>query len=174
MKGETITPKFLTQELVKSAVDMVLDAVINHPPSGRQFLKRGGCHIVVLVPAMQDDVSEANNWPDYPLHPVAIYQDSRGKDIWTKNYEEIAKCKALQAWHGRNHGHTDIRPHLLFSGDAPYVGAVNRHGIVVACSGFDSWHDIMVAGMIADVIVGFAYDAWMKSDDRRLEWTFIA
>jgi hypothetical protein len=82
------------------------------------------------------------------------------------DYDSIAKCKALQLWQGRNDDRTDIAPHLMFAGDAPYYGGVKRHGIVVTCSGVQPWFDKMISAMICEMLVGLAYNAWMVSDDK--------
>ena len=165
-----VTPKFLTQKLAKQAVEAVLAAVMKPSPVG-ELLKRQACHIVILVPSMKDDRHDAYpDWPNYPITPMCLYEHSVGdRKDWTAEYDDIAKCKALQLWHGRNDDRTDIIPHLLFPGDAPYYGGVKRHGLVVTCSGVQSWFDKMIAGMICDMLVGLAYDAWMTSDDRKEE-----
>ncbi len=166
-KTTLITPKFLTKQLAQQAVETVLAAIMKPSPIG-ELLKRQACHIVILVPAMKDD-REAHypDWPDYPITPVSLYEHSLGdRRKWTGDYESIARCKALQLWHGRNDDRTDVMPHLLFSGDAPYYGGVQRHGIVVTCSGVQPWFDKMIAGMIAEVIVAIAYNAWMTGSDK--------
>ncbi|PIQ68706.1 MAG: hypothetical protein COV91_02745 [Candidatus Taylorbacteria bacterium CG11_big_fil_rev_8_21_14_0_20_46_11] len=81
--------------------------------------------------------------------------------------------KAIQLWHDRNDDRTNIMPHLLFSGDTVYWGGVKRHGIVVACSGVQPWFDKMFSGMIADMLVGIAYNAWMLSEDKRQGVDFL-
>lgn len=173
MANKMIIPKFLTQELAKQAVEAVLAAVMKPSPVG-ELLKRQACHIVILVPSMKDDrESGYPDWPNYPVVPQCLYEHSVGdKKEWTGEYDNIAKCKALQLWHNRNDDRTDIVPHLLFPGDAPYYGGVRRHGIVVTCSGIQPWFDKMIAGMICEMLVGLAYNAWMTSDDKKngVDW----
>jgi hypothetical protein len=167
-----LTPKFLTPGLLEQAVGLVIDMVGNRPPL-KDIVKFRGCHIVVLVPSMEDARAEDYpNWPDYPSRPHPIYERSINKDAWTANYDDIAKCKALQLWHDRNDDRTDIMPHLLFAGDTRHYGGVKRHGIVVTCSGVDPWFDKMISGMIADMIIALSYDAWMKSEENKknLDW----
>src|SRR3989338_7336273 len=73
------------------------------------------------------------------------------------------KRKELQLWHDRNDDRSEIIPHLLFPGDAPFWGGAKRRGIVVACSGIQPWLDKLVSGMVADLIVAIAYNAWMQN-----------
>ncbi len=168
MQDHMVTPKFLTEELAKFAIETVSTAMMETPPMG-DLLKRQTYHIVILVPAMKDD-REANfpDWPNYPLVPHVLYEHSVGdRADWTAKYDEVARCKALQLWHGRNDDRTDIIPHLLFPGDAPFYGGVYRQGIVVTCSGVQPWFDKMIAGMVADMIIGLAYNVWMASEDKK-------
>ena len=155
-------PKFLTHEVAKSALSLVYATI-------KQVVRRDyqGFHIVILVPSMKDDrATNFPDWPDYALEPHVLFDEGYGRASWKYQYDKIAQCKALQLWHGRNDGGTDIKPHLLFPSDTPFFGGVKRDGIVVACSGFDPWIDRMVSGMIADACIGLAYDAWMKSSDK--------
>lgn len=160
------TPKFLTKRVAKQAVKSVLNTVFESPIG--DLLKRQDLHIVVLVPAMKNDWTSAfPQWPNFELEPAVLYQKSVGKrKKWEYPFDDIARCKALQLWHGRNDDRTDIMPHLLFSGDVPYWGGVKRHGIVVTCSGVQPWFDKMISGMIADMIIGLTYDAWMTSPEK--------
>lgn len=168
-----LVPKYLTPEVAAHACNRAFWATAN--------LRRGAisglenCHIVVLVPSMPDD-SDTNfaSWPNYAVEPHALYEHSQGaREEWRYRYDEIAQCKALQLWHGRNEGGATIMPHLLFSGDTPYWGGVKRDGIVVACSGYDEWIDRMIAGIVADLCIGLAYDAWMASEDRKQQVEFL-
>jgi len=161
-----VTPKFLTRQIAEQAVDYVLKTVMEGPFS--QLLKRLACHIVILVPSMKDDRPDYPAWPNYPLEPCALYERSVGdRGTWTGKYDDIARCKGLQLWHDRNDDRTNIMPHLLFPGDTVYWGGVKRHGIVVTCSGVQPWFDKMISGMIADVMIALAYNAWMLSEDKK-------
>ena len=170
-EGKMVAPKFLTREICEYAVTRILE-MVERLDGPFHYVKlhdgRPNCHIVILVPSMKDDrATDYPDWPRYALEPIALYEHSSGDtNEWRHSYKDIARCKALQLWHERNDGGTDVLPHLLFSGDTPYWGGVKRDGIVVACSGFESWLDRMIAGMIADACIGTAYDAWMISDER--------
>jgi hypothetical protein len=168
MTDKLVTPKFLTQELAKLAVESVLSAVMKPSPVG-ELIKRQACHIVILAPAMKDDrEADYPDWPNYALVPQLLYEQSVGdRKDWTAKYDDVARCKALQLWHERNDDRSDIIPHLLFPGDAPVWGGVRRHGIIVACAGIQCWFDKMIAGMTADMLIGLAYNAWMTSDDKK-------
>jgi hypothetical protein len=171
-KGSKVTPKFLTKEIAKRAVAAALKLMQDSPI--KEVFKRQACHIVVLVPEMEDGPLQFSPYPNYSIRPYVLLEESYGaRETWSAAYDDIAKCKALQLWHGRNDTRTDVRPHLLFPGDTPYWGGVKRHGIVVACSGVQPWFDQMIAGLVADMCKALAYDAWMNSDDRKNGQDFL-
>ncbi|MFA7208753.1 MAG: hypothetical protein WC120_00560 [Parcubacteria group bacterium] len=142
----------------------------------RPYLKRAQCHIIVLVPAMEDARSENYpDWPNYPTRAYPLYQKSVGeKKDWPHPFDEIAMCKALQLWTDRNDDRTMPIPHLLFPGDTPYWGGVKRRGIVVTCSGVQPWFDKMISGVIADVIVGLAHNAYENDEERKSGVNFLS
>lgn len=149
--------------MAKQVVETTLKAVMKGQIFG-QLLSRKACHIAVIVPSMPDDRgTDYADWPDFAIKPHVLYQHSeRDASPWTKPYDEIARCKALQLWHGRQDGGTDVLPHLLFPGDAPFWGGVKRDGIVVACSGVQSHFDRMISSMICDQLIALAYEAHEK------------
>jgi len=131
------------------------------------LLKRHHCHIVALVPAMED-ARKANypSWPNYPTQAYPLYQKSVGnKSKWEYPYDEIAMCKALQLWTDRNDDRTAPIPHLLFPGDTPFWGGVKRRGFVVTCSGVQPWFDKMISGFTSDGIVALAHDAFINDKE---------
>lgn len=158
MAEKMLTPAFLTKEVAERSVHHVLSVI----QSLDGVLSRMMCHIVVLVPSMKDDRErDFPDWPNYLIEPCALYEYSFGDPVnWPHKFDDIARCKALQLWHGRNDDRTDCMPHLLFPDDTPYWGGVKRHGIVVTCSGFQPYFDKMFSGMIADMCIGFAYYGW--------------
>ncbi len=163
MSNKDLTPKFLNKIIGIRATGLVINMVTDDDAEFRVPLKR--FHIVILVPSMTDARAEDYpDWPNYGLKPSLLYEHSVGdRSQWTAKYDEVARCKALQLWHERNDGGTDIKPHLLFPGDTRYYGGVKRDGIVVACSGVQPWFDRMIAGLIADTCIALAYDGWMRS-----------
>lgn len=168
-----LTPKFLTKELVELAVNSVLQATLLNPAMA-DVVKRQAGHLVVLVPSMEDDRATGYpQWPNYDIKPFPLYQRSIGKG-WEHEYDDIARCKALQLWHGRNDDRTDAMYHLLFSGDTPYWGGVKRFGLVVAFSGVQSYFDKMISGMVIEMIVALAYHAWMNSSDKAEGVSFLS
>jgi len=171
-----VTPKYLTAEIAEKAVAAALEVAMGDGYSTlRQCLKCLQCHIVVLVPAMED-AREANypDRPNYPVQPYALYQQSVGKkEKWEHPYDEIAMCKGLQLWTDRNDDRTALIPHLLFSGDTPYWGGVKRRGIVVACSGVQPWFDKMISGIAAHIIVALDHDAYENDEERKAGVDFI-
>ena len=167
-----VTPKHLTTGVCEAAVKIALRAVMEEGSILHTVVKRHCCHIVVLVQGME---TEGRTYPDYPIHPVLMYERSVGdKGTWTAKYDEIAQCKALQLWHDRNDDRTNIMPHLLFPGDTVYWGGVKRQGLVVTCSGVQPWFDKMISGMIADLLIGLACNAWMTSEERRENSRFLS
>jgi hypothetical protein len=169
---KTIFPKFVTAELVSQVVDLVLKAVMFGDSPLCKLLKRQACHIRVVVPCIEPKPNEDRG--RLPIMPDAIYERSVGaKDAWSAPYDDIGGGKALQLWSGQNDDRTDIMPHLLFTGDTPCWGGVRRAGIIVSCSGVQPWFDKMISGMIADMIIGLAYDAWMTSQDKKDHVDFL-
>jgi len=171
---QLLTPKFLTAKIAKLAVEQALKMVMEGHTG--DMIKRKACHIVVMVSAMEGEPETGFPvWPNNKYSvPYLLYEHSYGDgNEWTGKYDKIARGKALQLWHERNDDRTDIMPHLLFPGDAIYYGGVKRHGIVVACSGVQEWFDKMIAGIIADLLIGLAYNEWMTSPDKEVGVTFL-
>jgi hypothetical protein len=166
--SKKLAPEYLNSTVAILAVHNVVEMV-----KGRNFvrlLKRKAFHVVILVPSMKDERDEHYPaWPNYAIEPVLLYEQSVGKDTadWQGPYDAVAQCKALQLWHDRNDGRTNIIPHLLFPGDVPHWGGVKREGIVVSCAGVQSWLDRMISGMIADACIGLAYENYMAVKEKR-------
>ena len=183
MPETLLLPKFLTQEMAARVIARVVGAVkddLYFP------IKRRPCpvcrsisvmlHTVVLVPSMKDERAEDYpSWPNYPIQPYLLCEHSEHKDCngWPWKFDDIARCKALQLWQDRNDDRTDVMPHLLFPGDAPFWGGVKRHGIVVATSGVQPHFDKMISGMVADMCVAMAHDAWLESQDHKDDVKFL-
>ena len=175
--SQPLTPKFLTRDHAVLAVDHVFKNVLFSEGGMSMFMRRKQGHMVILVPSM-DDVREADypDWPNYPIQPHLLYERNAGeKDDWEYPFDEIARCKALQLWQGRNiDGQTDSNAHLLFPNDTPYWGGVNRHGLVVAFSGEKPWIDQMLAGMVADMLKAIGRDSFETSDGKTNGLSFLA
>lgn len=170
--SKLLTPKFLTVPTASAITDMVLNAVMF---SGQLPLMRQMCHIVVLVPAVED-AREADypDFPNYPIRPCILYERSIGEEEWPHEFDNIARCKAQQLWRDQNtDGQTDSNAHLLFPDDTPYWGGVKRHGIVVACSGVQPWFDQMISGMIADALKAVGRELFEISDDKARGASFL-
>ena len=169
-----LTPKYLTQEIAEKAVVAALEVAFKSHLT--PFLKRQQCHVVILVPAMKDARTDNyTEWPNYPTRAYPLYQKSVGnKDQWEHPYDEIAMCKALQLWTDRNDDRTAPVPHLLFSGDTPFWGGVKRRGVVVCCSGVQPWFDKMISGLVADILVALAHDAYENDEERKAGIDFLS
>ncbi len=154
--------------MAERAITSVCDIVFETPSSGLKP-HRMQAHIVVLVPDIQNQASmQAPFWPKGAIiEPALLHEASYGNpQKFPYPFKEIARSKALQLWQGQNIEQTDIMPHLLMGGDTPFWGGVKRGGIVVACSGVKPWLDKMISGMVAEMLIGMAYQAWMDSPDR--------
>lgn len=154
-------PAFLTNLVAFEAIQRVVLPLLESSGFEAFPFKRKMLHVVVLVPVRAG----------LP-HLLCEYSVGRRED-WPYEFDKIAQSKAGQLWNGRNDDRTDIMPHLLFDGDAPFFGGVKRHGIVVACSGVQPWFDKMISGMVADMCIALAYEAWMTSEDKHEDVTFI-
>lgn len=164
-------PKFLSADTARRVVEEMIRNVFH---SGIFQLARKDCHVVIIVPSIQVGRSATPGWLNYEVGPSILHEQSFGDPMkWEKPFDQIARAKALQLWDDRNDDRTNPMPHLLFSGDTPFWGGVKRQGIVVACSGFQSWYDKMVSGMIADACIAIAYDKWMNDESRVTGLPFI-
>lgn len=136
---------------------------------------KGNCHIVILVPGIQDiPVTNSVNW-NRPMMPYALYDESFGDKLtWNYPFDQIARSKAFQLWHDQNDGRGPTPAHLLLPGDTPYWGGVKREGIVVSCSGFDEADDRMAAGMIAEICIALAKRKFASSEDKRKGVNFLS
>jgi len=157
--------------MAERAVTTAWSAIHGLPARWSLSPKRVQAHIVVLVPSTKDDGPKWSNYPLYTNEPHILYEISFGRgsepgeDQFEYPFDQIARCKALQLWQGRNDGRTDIQPHLLFEDETPFWGGVKRHGLVAACSGVQPWADQAVAGITLDLLVAMSYEAWMTSKD---------
>ena len=176
MAENLITPKFLTKIMAAEAINTALHTVWRVIPPSLLKPKRQECHVVILVPGMKDErASDYPSWPDYGLHPVLLHEQSAGDpEDFEYPFDKIARCKALQLWHDRNDDRTTIIPHLLFPNDTPFWGGVKRRGIVVTCSGVQPWIDKLISGMVADMLVAMAHDAWERSEDKQKDSSFLS
>lgn len=160
-------PKFLNQTVAEIAVHHGFSFMFNTSLS--TYAKRLAGHVVILVPSkpLSREGSET------PRRPFMLYDKGLNSETWEYDYAAIARSKAYQLWHGQNDGGTDIQPHQLFEGDAPFWGGVKREGIVVAFSGIQPHLDRMVAGIVADLCIGLAYEMWERSKDKKNDVCFL-
>ncbi len=163
MTGKVHTPKFLTAGLATQVLSEVAEFMTKSDSHlhTAALLSRPMFHIVLFVPQVN---GEGWNTLSKPFMLAEHSEGERGN--WPYPFAEIAYSKALQCWHERNDDRTDIMPHLLVSGEAPFWGAVKRQGIVVACSGVQPYFDKMIAGIVADMVIARAYHAWITSEDK--------
>lgn len=151
---------FLTKDVAERACAQVEMTIKQGGPVFGYLKDRMHLHIVILVPSILID--EHGSFPHKFTTSVKLLHEhsvgSPGK--WEHPYDEIAQRKAWQLWEGRNNGSSCVQPQLLFTGDTPFWGGVDRGGIVVACSGDQQHFDQMISGMVADMCIALANNAF--------------
>jgi hypothetical protein len=72
--------------------------------------------------------------------------------------DDVAKAKAKICWRtGKDSFEVQqIAPHLLEWGDIKYGGGVCLQGLIVSCSGFEDWADVLISRWMADMLIAFA------------------
>lgn len=133
---------------VQRAVKLVFD---NFEP------KRKHCHVVILAPQLVRETGGNYPW-SYATQPFTLCESSEGKGNWEHKYDEIAQCKALQLWQGRNTGGAMLQTPatLMFPGDTVYWGGDIMEGVVGACSGIEPHFDQLIARVSLAQIVALA------------------
>lgn len=171
------SPAYLTVEMAEAAVEAVVEAILQPAQDSKlahaaSFLrpKRNQCHVVVVVPGTSGVIEPdiCPNWMEQlQVKPLVLFEKSffGERDELDANFGAFARLKAHQLWYDRNDDRTGILPHLLYQGDTIYWGGVKRLGIVVTCSGIQPYIDKMISGMVADMLVTMAYEAWMTSPE---------
>lgn len=158
-----VPPKYLTAEIAEMAIETAAVCFLENPKIA-PLLHRQQCHVIVVVPARRIDTVTGRN---LGIEPHILFERlvKRTAERCDLPLQQFAYSKALQLWEVRNDDRTDVQPHLLLAGDAPLWGGVKRDGIVVACSGFQPWLDKAFAGVVADLCIGLAYEAYSKSPE---------
>lgn len=134
-----------TKLIPEQAFDLVMPAIRELFDS---VAKRKTCHIVIMDPKIKF-------W-DVASFEDAIWWEHSIVDgsSWEHDYKKIARSKAEQMWRsGQSDGVINqIPPALLMSGDTFYSGAFNYYGVIVACSGIESYFDMLISAWIAIAI----------------------
>jgi hypothetical protein len=133
---------FLTKELVEQAVGFLkpgIEALIRQE-------KKVVIYIVVLDPAAAPQKQV--------LWEAAI--GNPDKKSWPRDYAHFAHAKAELTLRTGLPAHLVLRsaPHLYREGDFKFGGSDTRHGIIVAASGLDWQHDLMVCGAVISMCYG--------------------
>lgn len=172
-----ISPTYLTAEMAEAAVEAVVEAILNPAADSKLAAaakllrpKRNQCHVVVVVPGTSGSLDHdgSGDWMEQrQVKPLVLFEKSffGGREKLDATFGPFARMKAHQLWYDRNDDRTGILPHLLFEGDTVYWGGVKRYGIVVACSGIQPYIDKLISGMVADMLVTMAHEAWMTSPE---------
>lgn len=114
--GKMITPKFLSEETIKTVVDMVLDGFM-FDSRMYNILTQKMCHIVVVVPSIdgerETNHGDCNTCSDHKITPHIIFEESFGDSINESlhDFRSIAHNKALQLWRGQNADGIQTRSH---------------------------------------------------------------
>lgn len=168
-----MNPKFLTAEMGNDAIEATFHLLFTRNSSTRSLIvpKHPQLHIVILAPRMQ-----MGDWPHgYRLEPHVLAEGSFGQEAWERDYCDIARCKAIQRWHGRSgEGVVGSPAHLLYEGDTPYWGTFEFQQVVGAASGIKPWHDRYAASIAVMTAITLAHDAWEKSEDKKNGVDFLA
>lgn len=160
MKPLYFLPKYITEEVVDTAL-IAATATFFGTPEMAAVLRKEFIAIAIVVPARVPQT-----WATVPY----LFRSQYLGDTSTKpghDYLTFAESKAFQLSEARNDDRTDVVPHLLMPGDAPLWGGVKRDGIVVACSSLKPWLDKAFAGVVADLIIGLSYEAYMNSPEAK-------
>lgn len=120
-------------ELMRPSIDALLE----------QYAKRKHYHIVIMDPKKKP-------W-ECSFEDAILAEFSQGKDAWEHYYDKIARSKAKQAWRNQqaNVITQTLAPATLLSGDTFYFGSFEYYGMIVACSGIESYFDMLISGWIA-------------------------
>ena len=164
-------PRFLTRELAEKAVGLTLDTVMMGQIG--QMLKRKTCHVVIVAPARVTCVLKGGTKHSQIIYTTLFEATFGDASKWRLDYAAVARNKAAKMARGFNANSSESQPHLLFVGDTPYPGCVEREGIIVACSGVQAYFDKLIAGMVADMLIAFARHAWLGSKDSQYEIPFL-
>lgn len=182
---ELMSPTYLTRDMAQAAVEAVVEAILDPVTDSRlanaaSFVrpKRNQCHIVVVVPGASGSIDHDGgaNWMEQrQTKPLVLFDKSffGGRDTLDATFGPFARMKAHQLWYDRNDDRTGVLPHMLFDGDTVYWGGVKRYGIVVTCSGLQPYIDKMISGMVADMLITMAHEAWMTSPETAQHKHFV-
>jgi hypothetical protein len=108
-----------------------------------RYAKRKHYHIVIMDPKKEP-------W-ECTFEEAILAEFSQGKEAWEYEYDKIARSKAKQAWRNQqaNIITQTLAPATLHSGDTIYFGSFEYYGMIVACSGIESYFDMLISGWIA-------------------------
>jgi hypothetical protein len=119
--------------LVKPSIDALL----------RKYAIRKHYHIVIMDPRKKP-------W-EGSFEDAILAEFSQGMGDWEYDYKKFARSKAKQSWRNQqaNIITQTLAPATLLSGDALYFGSFEYYGMIVACSGIESYFDMLISGWIA-------------------------
>jgi hypothetical protein len=121
-------------ELVKPAIKELLE----------KYAKRQDLHIVFMNPQIKP-------W-EAPFEEAILEEFFIGDpEKWEHDYKAIARSKAEQTWREQraNLITQTLGPATLRPNDTVYWGSFEYYGMVVACSGVESYFDMLVSSWLA-------------------------
>jgi hypothetical protein len=143
----------VTNAICEVAWDMVFPAV-------RRAAEQG------VVEACQGTVVVLD--PTVPYAPTVatpiLFEASIGAEV--AMFGEFATAKAAVTWRTglSSRQVQQSRPHLYLPGDVKWGGSVVRDDLIVAFSGVQAVLDEMIAGWMADALIGLCREAMTKPD----------
>jgi len=107
--------------------------------------------------------------PTVPYAPTAaaapiLFEASIGAEV--AMFRKFATAKAAVTWRTglSSRQVQQTYPHLYLPGDVKWGGSVVRDGLIVAFSGVQAVLDEMIAGWMADALIGLCREAMTKPD----------
>lgn len=153
-------PYFLTEEVAREAVEMVMPAIRACIANGK--FNRSHFHIGIVAGPGPGEVADRGF--NAFSQDVILYELSEGANSdWEYPFDRYARTKAHMSWlTGQDTADLKNHPELLRLGDTHYAGGINRGGVVVAVSGFKDYDDHLVAEWIAAAIVAICRREYLK------------
>lgn len=153
-------PYFLTEQVAKEAVEMVMPAIRACIADGT--FNRPHFHITIVAGPGPTEVVDRGF--DAFTQDVVLYEVSEGdKKAWEYPFDRYARTKAHMSWlTGLDTMDLKNHPEMLRLGDTYYAGGINRNNVVVAVSAFKDYDDHLVAEWIAAAITAICRREYLK------------
>jgi hypothetical protein len=164
----------LTKDLAARAVEQALP-LLQHLMDSK-VLKRPALAIVILKPGLPPPDFGQRELPmatilyerqlgrDTYLPQLTLDPDQPQVSAWERPFDLYARQKALlTARTGLPSRLVQSQcPHLLMPGNIVYGGSTIKDGLIVACSGVQSWYDEAIAEIIASLCLAAVREVQSK------------